>query len=293
MEEGFPPITFTDPGIQVWITLGIALLVILLVWAVILVTARYVAEIALMRMVEDYERNGEKASIRQGLRFGWSRSAWRMFLISLLLSLPVILVLLLIPVAGLVMFLVITQWNPFTSVVGIVGSVGLFFLALFLAIMLGALLILLRHFMWRACVLEGLGVRQAMRQGFELARRNWQSVGLLWVMMIGLRILWGLAVMLAGLALIPVMLVTLAVGVVAAALPAFLVGGIASLFLGGPWSWILGAIFGLPILLIVGLSPLIFWRGLEMTFDSAVWTLAYRELKLLEELEPAAETTEG
>jgi hypothetical protein len=45
--------------------------------------ARYVAEPALIRMVDSYERTGQQSTFRQGLRMGWSRTAGRFFLINL------------------------------------------------------------------------------------------------------------------------------------------------------------------------------------------------------------------
>jgi len=75
---------FTDvipPGVwAIVIAAGIVLLGVILVGAF----ARYVAEAALIRMVNETEETGEKLSLRRGLRLGFSRTAWRLFLIDLL-----------------------------------------------------------------------------------------------------------------------------------------------------------------------------------------------------------------
>ena len=47
-------------------------------------------------MVNQYEETGEETGFRGGLRLGWSRSAFRLFLISLMLRLPVAVLMLLL-----------------------------------------------------------------------------------------------------------------------------------------------------------------------------------------------------
>jgi hypothetical protein len=81
--------------------------------------------------------------------------------------------------------------------------------------------------------------------------------------------------------LLPVMAITVLLGLVVGGIPALLVGGLSSLFISGYIPWIVGAIFGLPLFLLVTTSPLIFLSALERIFNSAVWTLTYREMKAL------------
>jgi hypothetical protein len=65
------------------IAIGVGLACVTFILVIASVVARYVAETSLIRMVDDYEETGEKHSVRQGFRLGWSRTAWRLFLIRL------------------------------------------------------------------------------------------------------------------------------------------------------------------------------------------------------------------
>ena len=38
-------------------------------------------------MVDEYENTGTKMTVREGFRIGWSRTAWRLFLINLIVNL--------------------------------------------------------------------------------------------------------------------------------------------------------------------------------------------------------------
>ena len=268
--------------VNFWIGIGIALAIVILILVVVSAFLRYISETALIRMVDQYEATGEKATIRQGFRFGWSRTSWRLFLINLLVSLPNIVVVLFLLGAGVIVFLLFSAGNQVLSVIGVVALIGAFFLLIFILIILDALLNLLRHFFWRVCALEGTGVFESIRRGFSLVRRNWKNAGLMWLIMIGLGIAWIIASLIAFLLLIPVFIVLALVGLVIGGIPALAVYGLTSLFISAPATWIIAALVGLPILILIVSLPVIFLRGLKETFHSTVWTLTYRELNALE-----------
>jgi hypothetical protein len=272
---------------QEWNTLlwiGIGVLAGLVLLGVVTAIARYVAETATIRMVDEYERTGNKVSLRQGLRYGWSRTAWRLFLINLLIGLPVFLLVLGGLVIGVVIFFLVIADNTLLSTAGIVALIGLVFLLIFLGVILGVVLNLLRDFFWRACALEGVGVGEAIRQGWSMVRRNWKSVGLMWLVMIAVRIGWAIGLVLAFILSLPVLVLTILAGLIVGGLPGMLVGLVSSLFLGGPLPWIVGVLFGLPFFLVVAFSPLLFFRGLGLVYSSTAWTLTYRELKAMHSL---------
>jgi hypothetical protein len=270
---------------QDWNTLlwvGIGILVGLLVLGVASTIARYVAETATIRMVDEYERTDKKVGLRQGLRYGWSRTAWRLFLIELLVvSLPVALLVLGGLAIGVVIFFLILGDVSLIGTAGIVAMIGLAFLLIFLGVILGVVLTLLRDIFWRASALEGVGVRDAIRLGWELVRREWKSVGLMWLVMVAVRIGWSIAMVVAFVLSLPLMIVTILAGLIVAGVPGLLAGLVSSLFLGGPLPWIVGVLFGLPLFLVVAFSPLLFFRGLGLVYNSTVWTLTYRELNTL------------
>ena len=282
IQQGIQSLTPPFNNVSFWIGIGIALLVIILILAVIFAFFRYISETALIRMVDQYEQTGEKAGIRQGFRFGWSRTSWRLFLINLLVSLPNIVVVLFLLGAAVVVFLMFSSGATTSSIISVVALIGIFFLLIFILIVLDALLNLLQHFFWRVCALEGTSVIESIRRGFGLVRRNWKDAGLMWLIMIGLGIAWAIVSLIAFIILIPVFIVFGLVGLVIAGIPALAVYGLTSLFLSAPVTWIIAALVGLPILILVISLPAVFLRNLKEVYHSTVWTLTYRELMVLE-----------
>jgi len=282
IQQGLQSLTPPFNNVSFWIGIGVALLVIILILAVVFAFFRYISETALIRMVDQYEQTGEKAGIRQGFRFGWSRTSWRLFLINLLVSLPNFVVVLFLLGAGVVVFLLFSSGSTALSIAGVVALIGIFVLLIFILIILDALLNLLRHFFWRECALQETGVIESIRRGFGLVRRNWKDAGLMWLIMIGMGILWAIAFLIAVIILIPVFIVFALVGLVIAGIPALAVFGLTSLFLSAPVTWIIAASVGLPILILVISLPAVFLRGLKEVYHSTVWTLTYRELTALE-----------
>jgi len=111
------------------ITIGVVLacvIVILIIAATVAhyvaaaTVAHYVAETALIRMVDDYEETGEKHSVRQGFRLGWSRTALRFFLIDLLIGLPVAVVFILLFALA---FAPPLLWATDSTAAGVIGTV--------------------------------------------------------------------------------------------------------------------------------------------------------------------------
>jgi hypothetical protein len=257
------------------IAIGVALACLVLLLIVISVIARYVSETSLVRMVDKYEATEEKLSFRQGFRLGWSRTAFRLFLIDVVLALAVIAVmipLLLITGAPLLLW---TTNNNALGVAGTVASVGILVLVIFVAILAGIVLALFTPFFRRVCVLEERGVIESIRRGFALVRQRPGDVLIMGLLQFGISLL-GFIVM------IPVLILLLVVALVVAGLPAAIAGGIASLFDQGATPWIVAAFVGAPVFLLVVAAPSIFLNGLLEVFQSGIWTLAYRELLALE-----------
>jgi hypothetical protein len=267
---------------SILIAIGIGLACVIVILIIASVVARYVAETSLIRMVDDHEETGEKRSVRQGFRLGWSRTTWRLFLIELLAGLPTALVFILLFALA---FAPLLLWATESKVAGIIGTVvtiGLFFLILFLAIIVGVVLSLLKKFFWRACALEGLGVVESIRQGYAVVRQHLKDVAIMWLIMVGLGLGWMLV-------MIPVTILLLILAVMLGGFPALLVGGLASLAFKGAVPWILAAAVGLPIFILVVAVPGLFLNGLKEVFKSSTWTLTYRELRALESLEAEPE----
>jgi hypothetical protein len=279
--EGIPDVNITGEGLTAFLWVVGVFVLFLIVLGVIATIAYYVAENAVIRMVDEYENTGTRMSVREGFRIGWSRGAWRLFLINLLVHLPVILLFLVLLIAGAGIFLAAIRGDQTFATVSVIGLIGLVFTTFCGVLILSVFLQLLRHFFWRVAVLEDAGVGESLRRGFTMVRENWKSVGLMWLVMIGLGIAWIFVSIIAFFILIPVVLVTSLIAIIVLAIPAALLFGLFSLFLTGPLPWIAAALFILPLFALIAFSPWWLLGSWQSVFTSTVWTLTYREIKAL------------
>ena len=280
--EGLTKAGISKEELSTLIWIGVIFVVLCLIFGLVLAVARYVSETAVIRMVDEYENTGTKMTIKQGFRIGWSRTSWRLFLINLLVNLPLILgIVLLLTGVGIAIFRSMSQGFQQPATFTIVALIGVMFLLIFVVAIVSIFLGLLRHFFWRACALENLGVRESLSRGFQMARENWKNIGLMWLVMIGLGIVWAIVSIIAIILTIPVVLVTAVAGALVAVIPVLLAGGLTSLFLHGWLPWIVGALFVLPLFFTIAFSPWILLGSWQTVFASTVWTLVYRELKAL------------
>ena len=269
----------------VW-AIVIAAVIVLVVLILVSTTARYVAEAALIRMVNATEESGERLSVGQGFRLGWSRSAWRLFLIDLATKLPVRLALAVLFLLALSPLLLWISGSVAAGAVGTLFTTILLFLVVVVAIAASAALSLLIHSIRRACAIEGLGVIPSIRRGLAVAKAHLKEVVVVWLMWIGVRIAWMAAAVVVMILIFPATLLFVVVGAVLGGLPAVAVGALLSPFLGDVAPWIVGAIVGLPIFALVMSAPMLFLSGLVEVLKSSTWTLAYRDLRALESAAP-------
>ena len=287
--QGIPEINASGKELTTFLWIIGVFIVIMLLVGIVVAIARYVSETAVIRMVDEYENTGNKMTVRQGFRIGWSRTAWRLFLINLIVNLPLILLFLILLIAGLIIFLAVVNGNATFTGVSVVSMIGLVFLSIFVVIIVSIFLGLLRHFFWRIAVLEDAGVGESLRRGFALVRENWKSVGLMWLVMIGLGIAWIVVSIIAIIVTIPVVILTSIVAAIVAAVPALLMVALFSAFLSGPLLWIAAGLFILPLFFVIAFSPWLLLGSWQTVYASTVWTLTYREIKALPAIAPQAE----
>lgn len=261
------------------IVMAIVLLAMLTIVTLVTRVARYVSEVALIRMVSEAEATGERQGVWRGLRLGWSRSAWRIFLINVLLGILAV-------VAGLGLFGLILGplplWvNGSETVIFVFAflTAGLLLVAIVPMIALGVALAVTKRLAWRACAVEGLGVMVSIRRGWTVMTRRLRDAGLTWLITLAVGWAWRLA-------MVPVVLLLLGGGVLLGGLPAVLVGEVASLGTSGDAPVFIAIAVGIAIFLLVMIVPLILLAGLREVFLSSVWTLAYRDLRPMEALQP-------
>jgi hypothetical protein len=282
--QGIPNIDISGKALTTFLWIVGAFVLVMLIVGIVVAIARYVSETAVIRMVDEYEGSGNKMTLHQGFRAGWSNTSWRLFLINLIISLPAIAVIFF--AVGAAVYFVIMNGKANFSIFSVAALAGLVFLAIFLVVILSILLRLLRNFFWRICVLENASVSESLRRGFALVRENWKNVGLMWIVMIGLGIVWAVASIILLIVTIPVVIVTAIVAILVVAIPALLLVGAFSVFLSGPLPWIAGGLFVLPLFFIIAFSPWLLLGSWQTVYTSTVWTLTYREIKALPALTP-------
>ena len=259
---------------QALVAVVITLVCLVFILGVLFTILGYVANTALIRMVDEYEQSEEPRSVGHGFRLGWSRASWRIFLIDLLINIPMAILFLLLFLGSLSPLLLWATQNNVAGILGTVAAIGLFFLMILVAIVVGVAVSVVRNFIHRACALQSLGVFDSLRAGFRLFRSNLKDSALMWLILLGIEIAYSLAAgVIAFLLLLPT--------VVLAGGGALLAGGIGNIFEHTALPWVLAVIVGGMILFLLLGLPLLFLAGLKETYFSTAWTLVYRELTAL------------
>ena len=280
-EQGIPEAHITGESLRAFVWVFVAFILVSILFGVVMAVARYVSETAVIKMVDEYEATGNQMSVRQGFRTGWSKTAWRLFLINLIVSLPAIALTLVLLFAGIGIYLAWVNGTGSFAAFGTVATIVLVFITIFVVVILSIVLNLLRHFFWRVSVLEDLGVRESLRRGWTFVLENWKNVGLMWLVMIGLGIVWAIASIILVIITIPVVIVTAVIAVLVSALPYLLFVGIFSTFLTGWLPWVAGFLFVAPLFFTIAFSPWVLLGSWQAVYTSTVWTLTYREIKAL------------
>jgi hypothetical protein len=283
----FPPgFSLSPEMVNTLISIGIAIVCLIFILAIAFTILRYISITALIQMVDQHEATGDKKTIRQGFRLGWSGSALRIFLIDLIFGVAAFIIFF-----GLfiIIFLPLLAWLTditLARILGTVVTVGMFILFILLAIVYSIIYSLLVEFFYRASILEGLGVFAAVKRGFKLVVNRLLDVVVMGLILFGVGLIYGLL-------LVPVVFILLVAGVLLGGLPALLFFTIVNQFVQGAVPWIVAILIGLPILLVVVVIPSTILSGLWETYKSSAWTLTYREFLALEKTPVAAEVVEG
>lgn len=240
---------------------GLCCLVILLI--IVSIVVRAVTRTALIRMVRQITET-EAVTVREGLRLGWSRRAWRVFLVSLVIGIPLFVIsVTLVLVAFSPLLLLITGETAF-MVTGVAATIGAFLCVFLLLLVIGQLIWPIQELTWRQAVVEDKAVFTSFGDTFTLIKHNLKAVFVLWLLMFGIAIGWFFV------ALLVVLPVALIAALIIGGTPALLVYLFTS-------SWIGAAVAGGPLALVVLVVIVSFGSGLYVTFQSAVWTLAHLE----------------
>lgn len=267
------------------IGVGIALLCFIILLAIVFTIVRYVANTALVRMVDRYEESGDKVSVGEGFRLGWSRGAFRTWVVDLLIGLGTFLVvIILVAVAAAPLLLWLTR-NQTVGVIGTVITVGLAALVILILVVVLSLLMLYIQITQRVIILENQGVFAGMQRAWHIVRRRPGDVIIMGLLLFGVGIVFTIL-------MIPVVLLLVAVAAVIGGIPGLTIG-LAVNMVSHDLAPVFGFIVGLTLFIVVLAIPIGLISGLYETFTSSVWTLVYRELLSLETVRPAATEIPG
>jgi hypothetical protein len=283
---------YGDELVKLLIISGIVLLVVILFWTVVTAFLKYISEVAAIKAVNDYEDTGVKLGFKQLFKSGWNISAWRVFLINLLLSLPFIAITLLEGLMGLWVYFATQSGNDGYMIFTIITTVGLTLAFVVIGILLAIAVSLVGKLAVRVCVLEGARVIDSIKRGYAMIRRHLGQVLTMWIVMVALAIAWAIVSFIGFFILllpaILVILILLLPAILASAIPGLIATGLAALLqMPSPWYWIIGAVVALPIFGLIVSLPSSLIGGWVQLFIRNVWTETYRELKALETVKPA------
>jgi len=240
----------------------------------------YMSDTSLIKMVDDQEQSGEQRRIRDGFGMGWSRASWRLFLIDLVIDIPAAIVFLIL---FALVFAPLLLWGLGVSEIGwlsVAFTSGSFFLFIFLAIVAGQAIGLLKQFAKRVCALEDAGVFASIGRGFKLLRQQIREAGLVWLILVGVNIGYPI---LAGL----VAILLVAAGIVIGG-GLGLLSGLTANALGAAHPVVTGFAVGVPLFMLAIILPLTLLDGLKTVFTSSTWTLTFREIRALAALKAEA-----
>lgn len=252
-----------------------AVFLVIIVLSVLATIVRVVSRTALIGMVRQIDKT-EAVTIGAGWRLGWSGKAWRVFLVSLLIDLPIIILAIFLLLSAFSPLLLLLTGSDVLKIVGVVVAVLAGLSVLLLLFLIGLAVAPLRELAWRGVVVHDRGVWDSLRESFGLIRHRFKDVAVVYLLLIGVGIGWGFVTLMV------VLPVTLFSGLVAGGIPALLVYLLSQSGLGA-------AVAGLPLGLLVMILIGSFASGLYLVYQSAVWTLAYLKIEETGIEEPAPE----
>ncbi|NOZ70562.1 MAG: hypothetical protein GXP38_01395 [Chloroflexi bacterium] len=261
-EKGNLPHIFSNPAaVFGWIVL---LLCIFLILALVLAVLRYVLQAGIYRSLHQLDQENEPPRVREALRQGWHVRTWRLFLQNLVIGIPTVLVLLLLlALAASPLLMLLIQSNA-AKALGIVGAVSMLFVWIIVVVIVTTAISILKQFWWRAAVIGDQDTFTAIRSAWHLVRTNLRDVFIMWLLMLGVGILFGLL-------MIPIVLLLIAFAGVIAGIPAYLLYQATS-------SIIPALIWAVPTALFILILPMAFVNGLYLVFQASVWNQVYDQL---------------
>ncbi|HNW13390.1 MAG: hypothetical protein GYA38_10190 [Chloroflexi bacterium] len=256
------------------ILMGVSLLIGLL-----LALVRYPSETAVMRLADAHEQSGTKVKFKEAWRLGWNERAWRVFLVDLLIGAPAFTLVMML--VGLVVWMAYTLMKTAAIQLAAPAVIGIILIALFFVAFAIFMVFVgfLRQYVARYAAIDGLGVGASFKQGWALFKAQFKHTFLLGLVLIGVGLAFGFAMLLAAFLLIPAYILMALPGALVAAIPGGLVYWIASFSAPPVVAVIMAAIVAVPVFVTITFLPVSFLGGMFAVFSANAWTMAFRLLK--------------
>lgn len=258
------------PEISRLLNIAVTMIAVLLVLLIVTLVLRYTAEAALINMVDDQQNSNEEYGARRGWSLAFSTAALKLFLIDLVVY-PFLLMLtplLFLPVLFPVLIAINGSPAAITISILLMTSLALLSLAALMVMWIAGMVTV--QLARRASCLDGLGVFASIWRGFRLMRAQLGGVGLTWLVIVGLDLVYPILVA-------PVGIVLAAAGLAAGGLLALILGSLLALVLAKTTAWTIAIIVGVVLLVLAVVVPLTLLGGLREVFKSSAWTLSFRE----------------
>lgn len=247
------------------ITLIVALFCLVILLSVIGLVVRAVTRTALIGMVRQVQQT-EAVTMAEGWHLGWSARAWRLFLVSLVIGIPVAVFSILLLLMALSPLLLLIADSTALKVIGIVVTILAVLFVILILVLINAVISPFEELAWRRTVLDRPEIVESLRDAFGLIRRRLKDVVIVWLLMFGVGIGWGIV------SLVVVLPVSLVAAVLVGGVPA----GLVYLISRSGWG---AAIAGVPLAVLVLVLVGSVANGFYLIYRSAVWTLTYLEIQ--------------
>ena len=257
---------FGAPHVNIALILSLVALAcgLFLILIVVAPVVRYTLQAGVYRSLHAVASEGVTPTVRKGFREGWHRRTWRLFLQDLLVGIPLALVALLALALALSPLLLLMADSGAAKAIGIATTVGLVLFWVLLLIVIATVVGVLSQLWWRAAAVGDEDSVGGIRTGWRLARHNLGDVAIMWLLMLGAGLLWGLL-------MIPAVLILVVVTGLLAAGPGFLIYQATD-------SLIPALLWGVPVGLVLFVLPLVFLGGIYLVFQASVWNQVYEQL---------------
>ena len=264
-----------DPSLSVLelsrlLNIAITLIAVLLVLLIVTLVLRYTAEAALINMVNNQQNNNEEHSARKGWSFGFSTAALKLFLIDLVVCTMLLMLTPMVFLPALLPVVIAINGSPAAITISILLMTSLTLVSVAALIVMWIAGMITVQLARRASCMDGLGIFASIWRGFRLMRAQLGGVGLTWLVIIGLDLIYPILVA-------PVAILLAAAGLAVGGLLALLLGVLLSLVLANTTAWTIAIIAGVVLLVLAVAVPMTLLSGMREVFKSSAWTLTFSE----------------